>query len=119
EKVRSQYAQIQNEGVTIATRHDRSRRGHVDRMLSTVVTRAEIVVQTLYDDVYERIHRDHRVVDVVEATRTLKDSALKVGYHMMLGLPGCDPERDLDAFRRIFESPDFRPDMLKIYPCLV
>jgi len=88
-------------------------------MLSMGVTRVEIGVQTLYDDVYERIHRDHNVADVVEATRTLKDSALKAGYHMMLGLPGCDPERDLDAFRRIFESPDFRPDMLKIYPCLV
>jgi elongator complex protein 3 len=38
---------------------------------------------------------------------------------MMLGLPGCDASRDLDAFRKIFEDPDFKPDMLKIYPCLV
>ena len=118
-KVRSQNARIKNVGITIETRPDWSRRGHVDHMLSIGVTRVEIGVQTLYDDVYERIHRDHKVSDVVEATQTLKDSALKVGYHMMLGLPGCDPERDLDAFRMIFENPDFRPDMLKIYPCLV
>src|SRR6058998_2763480 len=118
-KVRSENARIKNVGITIETRPDWSRRGHVDHMLSMGVTRVEIGVQTLYDDVYERIHRDHKVVDVVDATRTLKDSALKVGYHMMLGLPGCDPERDMDAFRRIFENPDFRPDMLKIYPCLV
>jgi elongator complex protein 3 len=59
------------------------------------------------------------VADVVEATQTLKDSGIKVGYHMMLGLPGCDASRDLDAFRKIFEDPDFKPDMLKIYPCLV
>ena len=88
-------------------------------MLSMGVTRVEIGVQTLYNDVYERIHRDHTVADVVEATRTLKDSGIKVGYHMMLGLPGCDASRDLDAFRKIFEDPDFKPDMLKIYPCLV
>src|SRR5947209_17791348 len=88
-------------------------------MLSMGVTRVEIGVQTLYDDVYERIHRDHTVADVVQATQTLKDSGIKVGYHMMLGLPGCDASRDLDAFRRIFADPDFRPDMLKIYPCLV
>ncbi|TMI55117.1 tRNA uridine(34) 5-carboxymethylaminomethyl modification radical SAM/GNAT enzyme Elp3, partial [Candidatus Bathyarchaeota archaeon] len=118
-KVRSENAPIKNVGITIETRPDWSRRGHVDHMLSMGVTRVEIGVQTLYDDVYERIHRDHKVADVVEATRTLKDSALKAGYHMMLGLPGCDPERDLDAFRRIFESSNFRPDMLKIYPCLV
>jgi elongator complex protein 3 len=88
-------------------------------MLSMGVTRVEIGVQTLYDDVYERIHRDHTVADVVQATQTLKDSGIKVGYHMMLGLPGCDASRDLDAFRKIFEDSDFKPDMLKIYPCLV
>jgi elongator complex protein 3 len=38
---------------------------------------------------------------------------------MMLGLPGCDETRDLEAFRTIFENLDFKPDMLKIYPCLV
>ena len=118
-KVRSENAPIKNVGITIETRPDWSRRGPVDHMLSMGVTRVEIGVQTLYDDVYERIHRDHKVADVVEATITLKDSALKVGYHMMLGLPGCDPDRDLDAFRKIFENSEFRPDMLKIYPCLV
>src|SRR3989441_47352 len=106
-------------GITVETRPDWSRKGHVDHMLSMGVTRVEIGVQTLYDDVYERIHRDHTVADVVEATQTLKDSGIKVGYHMMLGLPGCDIKRDLDAFRRIFEDQGFRPDMLKIYPCLV
>src|SRR5438132_6564534 len=115
----AESAQVRNVGVTVETRPDWSRRDHVDHMLSMGVTRVEIGVQTLYDDVYERIHRDHSVADVVEATQTLKESGLKVGYHMMLGLPGCDETRDLEAFRRIFERSDFKPDMLKIYPCLV
>ena len=118
-KTLAESAVVKNVGVTIETRPDWSRRGHVDHMLSMGVTRVEIGVQTLYDDVYQRIHRDHSVPDVVEATQTLKDSGIKVGYHMMLGLPGCDPDRDLEAFRRIFEDSDFKPDMLKIYPCLV
>src|SRR5436309_11615603 len=115
----AEKAQVKNVGVTIETRPDWSRRDHVDHMFSMGVTRVEIGVQTLYDDVYENIHRDHSVADVVEATQTLKESGLKVGYHMMLGLPGCDETRDLEAFRRIFESSEFKPDMLKIYPCLV
>src|SRR5881409_1431459 len=115
----AESAKVRNVGITVETRPDWSRIGHVDHMLSMGVTRVEIGVQTLYDDVYEKIHRDHTVADVVEATQTLKDSGIKVGYHMMLGLPGCDVKRDLDAFRRIFEDSDFRPDMLKIYPCLV
>ncbi len=118
-KTLAETAQIRNVGITIETRPDWSRKDHVDHMLSMGVTRVEIGVQTLYDDVYERIHRDHTVADVIDATRTLKDSCLKVGYHMMLGLPGCDHQRDLDAFRTIFEDPEFKPDMLKIYPCLV
>jgi elongator complex protein 3 len=115
----AESANVKNVGITVETRPDWSRKGHVDHMLSMGVTRVEIGVQTLYDDVYERIHRDHTVADVVEATQTLKDSGIKVGYHMMLGLPGCDASRDFDAFRKIFEDPDFKPDMLKIYPCLV
>ncbi|HMB66983.1 MAG TPA: tRNA uridine(34) 5-carboxymethylaminomethyl modification radical SAM/GNAT enzyme Elp3 [Candidatus Bathyarchaeia archaeon] len=115
----AESALVKNVGITVETRPDWSRKGHVDHMLSMGVTRVEIGVQTLYDDVYEKIHRDHTVADVVEATQILKDSGIKVGYHMMLGLPGCDAKRDLDAFRRIFEDSDFRPDMLKIYPCLV
>src|SRR5437899_8913219 len=38
---------------------------------------------------------------------------------MMLGLPGCDRDRDLAAFQRLWDDPAHRPDMLKIYPCLV
>ena len=118
-KVIAETAQVRNVGITVETRPDWSRKSHVDHMLSMGVTRVEIGVQTLYDDVYKRIHRDHTVADVAEATGTLKDSGLKVGYHMMLGLPGCDYQRDLEAFRRVFEDPTFKPDMLKIYPCLV
>ena len=118
-KTIAESAHRRNVGITVETRPDWSRRVHVDHMLYMGVTRVEIGVQTVYDDVYLRIHRDHTVGDVVESTRTLKDSGMKVGYHMMLGLPGCDYERDLEAFRRIFQDSEFRPDMLKIYPCLV
>jgi elongator complex protein 3 len=118
-KKKAESAQIRNVGITVETRPDWSRKGHVDHMLSMGITRVEIGVQTLYDDVYQTIHRDHTVADVEEAARTLRDSSLKVGYHMMLGLPGCDYDRDLAAFQRLWDDPAHRPDMLKIYPCLV
>jgi len=118
-KTNAETAEVRNVGITVETRPDWSRKAQVDHMLTMGVTRVEIGVQTLYDDVYERIHRGHTVADVVEATQTIRDSALKVGYHMMLGLPGCDEARDLEAFKRTLNDPDLRPDMLKIYPCLV
>jgi elongator complex protein 3 len=38
---------------------------------------------------------------------------------MMPGLPGSNFQRDLEAFKTIFTDSDFKPDMIKIYPCLV
>jgi elongator complex protein 3 len=49
----------------------------------------------------------------------MKDAGLKICYHMMPGLPGSSMERDLEGFRVIFHDPEFKPDMLKIYPTLV
>src|SRR5215831_3196823 len=108
-KKNAETANVRNVGITVETRPDWSKKSHVDHMLSMGVTRVEIGVQTLYDDVYQKIHRGHSVADVVEASQAIRDSALKVGYHMMLGLPGCDEARDLEAFKRILDDPDFRP----------
>jgi len=112
-------SRIRNAGITVETRPDWSKEGHIDHMLSMGVTRVEIGVQNVYDDIYEVVNRGHAVEDVVDATRVLKDSGLKVVYHMMPGLPGSNFERDLEGFRRIFTDSSFKPDMLKIYPCLV
>jgi elongator complex protein 3 len=37
----------------------------------------------------------------------------------MPGLPGSNLKKDLAAFKEIFRNENFRPDMLKIYPCMV
>ncbi|MBS7624194.1 MAG: tRNA uridine(34) 5-carboxymethylaminomethyl modification radical SAM/GNAT enzyme Elp3 [Candidatus Bathyarchaeia archaeon] len=118
-KRNAEVGEIRNVGITIETRPDWCKEQHVDLMLSYGATRVEIGVQNIYDDIYALVNRGHTVKDVIEATRILKDSGLKVVYHMMPGLPGSDFERDLEAFKRIFSDSDFKPDMLKIYPCLV
>ncbi len=105
--------------LTIETRPDWAKEEHVDKMLYLGATRVEIGVQSPFDDVLERVKRGHTVKDVVEATRILKDAGYKVCYHLMPGLPGSDLDRDVEAFRLVFEDPRFRPDMLKIYPTLV
>ncbi len=106
-------------GLTFETRPDWCKRQHVEQMLNFGATRVELGVQNLYNFIYKKVERGHTVRDVSVATRLLKDAGLKVGYHMMPGLPGSDFERDIKAFTRLFEDPDFRPDMLKIYPCQV
>jgi elongator complex protein 3 len=114
----NESAPVRNVGITFETRPDFSREVHVDRMLALGVTRVELGVQTLSDEIYRKVRRGHTVADVVEATRTLKDSGLKVCYHMMPGL-FSDIETDLEMFQTLFQDQVFRPDMLKIYPALV
>jgi len=118
-KSNAEGSRVRNVGITVETRPDWAKEAHVDGMLGLGVTRVELGVQNPCDEVYRLVGRGHSVGDVVEATRVLKDAGLKVVYHMMPGLPGSDFGRDLEAFKRIFGDADFRPDMVKIYPCLV
>jgi elongator complex protein 3 len=118
-KLNAEESGIRNVGITVETRPDCIKEEDVNGMLELGVTRVELGVQNIYDDIYRRVGRGHSVQDVIDATVHLKDSALKICYHMMPGLPGSSPERDLEGFRTIFEDPCFKPDMLKIYPTLV
>ncbi len=118
-KQRAERGKMRNVGVTFETRPDYCREAHVDRMLDMGVTRVELGVQNVYNDVYRLVERGHSVQDVVDATRIAMDAGLKVCYHMMPGLPGSDVKRDLAGFEALFSDARFRPDMLKIYPCLV
>lgn len=106
-------------GLTVETKPDWALEPHLDTILGFGATRLELGVQTLREDVLERVHRGHTLVETIKATQLAKDAGLKLVYHMMPGLPGNDPQRDIDDFRRLFDDPNFRPDMLKIYPTLV
>lgn len=119
-------AQILNEsapsrciGMTVETRPDQLSGDQIEFLMRLGMTRAEIGVQTVFDDVLRRLERGHSVRDSIDATQRAKSSGLKVCYHLMPGLPGSDLERDIELFRTIFADPAFRPDMLKIYPTLV
>ena len=105
-------------GMTFETRPDYCKKEHINRMLDFGVTRVELGVQTLSDDLYKKIKRGHSINDVIEANQLLRDSAIKVAMHMMPGL-FVDEKEDLKMFKRLFRDDNFKPDMLKIYPCLV
>ena len=106
-------------GLTVETRPDWCDDRVLPFLLDAGVTRVELGVECLHDDVLAAVGRAHSAGDVERATRAARDRGLKVCYHLMLGLPGMDPARDLADFRRLWEEPAFRPDLLKIYPTLV
>jgi len=115
----AETSRIRNVGITVETRPDWAKEQHVDKMLDMGVTRVELGVQNPDDTIYRLVGRRHTIQDVIEATRILKDAGLKIVYHMMPGLPGSSMEKDLAVFREIFSNSAYKPDMIKIYPCLV
>ena len=117
-KANAEVSKTRNVGITVETRPDWAKQPHIDAMLSMGVTRVELGVQNPDDEIYRLVGRTHTVADVVEATQVAKDAGLKIVYHMMPGMPGSNPQKDLQAFQRIFTDPAFKPDMIKIYPCL-
>lgn len=118
-KKNAEVSRIRNVGITVETRPDWAKEKHVDQMLNMGVTRVELGVQNPNDKIYQLVGRTHTVLDVVESTRIMKDSGLKILYHLMPGLPSSNPKKDLQMFKKIFNDADFKPDMIKIYPCLV
>jgi len=104
-------------GLTIETRPDYCGEKEIKQMLYLGATRVELGVQILNNEIYLTTKRGHTIEDVAKATEILRNSGLKIVYHIMPGLG--TKKQDLDAFDMLFEKEHFLPDMLKIYPTLV
>ncbi|WP_228546412.1 tRNA uridine(34) 5-carboxymethylaminomethyl modification radical SAM/GNAT enzyme Elp3 [Halegenticoccus tardaugens] len=115
----NETADVRNVGTTFETKPDWCDPEQIDRMLDLGGTKVEVGVQTTYERINREMHRGHGTRDSVDANRRLRDSAFKVGFHMMPGQPGMTREMCVEDFRQLFENPNWRPDYLKIYPTLV
>jgi elongator complex protein 3 len=105
-------------GITLETRPDWIRPQEIVRLRTLGCTRVELGVQSVNDRLLEITKRGHDVASVVSAARLLRDAGFKTDFHMMPQLPEATPASDLAELREIFDNPDFRPDMIKIYPCV-
>ena len=119
EQKQNEKAFVRCIGMTVETRSDYGKLKHGNRMLSLGVTRVEIGIQSVYDSALKYINRGHTVADNIESIRALKDLGFKLNFHYMPGLPGLNPKKDFSGMASLFSNSDYRPDMLKIYPCMV
>jgi len=118
-----QFLQQKNEraktrivGIAVETRPEYITADEIKFMRGLGITKVELGVQSIYDDVLRLNKRGHNVATTITATRLLKNAGFKVSYQMMPGLYGSSFKRDVAMFREIFINPDFKPDYLKIYP---
>jgi len=106
-------------GLTLETRPDLITVETIKTMRELGCTRIEMGAQTIDDKILKLVKRGHDSESVKAATRLLKNYGFKVDYHLMPQLPGSTPQKDFKMMLEIFKNPDYRPDMIKIYPCTV
>jgi elongator complex protein 3 len=106
-------------GLSLETRPDWLNISEIKRMRKLGATKVEIGIQTLDDKILRLNNRGHGVQEIRDAMKLLKDAGFKINAHIMPNLYGSSIKKDLDVFKKLFSDSDFRPDWLKIYPCVV
>lgn len=119
EQTRNETAKVRCVALCIETKPDWGLEEHGNQLLKLGTTRIELGVQSVYEDVIKKINRGHTVKDSKNSIRILKDLGFKVAIHYMPGLPYTSKKKDLKGMISLFTNPDFKPDMLKIYPTMV
>lgn len=119
EQHKNETSKIRCVALCIETRPDYGKLKPGNDMLRLGGTRVELGIQSVYDETLKKIERGHTTKDTKESIRTLKDLGFKVAGHYMPGLPGVDYQKDLMGMKKLFSEPEYRPDMLKLYPCMV
>ena len=106
-------------GLSFETRPDHVSEAEVLRLRRLGATKIQLGIQSLSDAVLRANRRGHDVDASRSALRRLRAAGLKLHVHWMPNLLGATPETDAADFERLFTDPDFRPDELKVYPCLL
>ena len=83
------------------------------------VTRLEIGFQHSDEKIQMLTKREHTLEDTRVAVKLLRDAGFKVDFHTMPHLPGSTPKKDFEMYKTLFRDSGLRPDMIKIYPCVV
>ncbi|MFB6226455.1 MAG: elongator complex protein 3 [Candidatus Paceibacteria bacterium] len=106
-------------GLTVETRPDTIAPKTIKQLREQGCTRVELGLQATDNEILRHVKRGHTVEDFRESIYLLRQAGFKVDFHFMPDLPGTTPQKDVEMYRKIFSDPGLKPDMIKIYPCVV
>jgi elongator complex protein 3 len=106
-----------NVGLVIETRPDHVNEDEIARLRAYGVTKIQMGVQSLDDEILALNKRGHSVQQSREAVRMLRAAGFKIVLHWMPNLLGTTLSSDREDFQRLWDDLDMRPDEIKIYPC--
>lgn len=106
-------------GLSIETRPDTINVPLLKELRELGVTRIQIGIQHLDDEILKKINRRCYLKHTKRAIKLLLDNCFKVAVHYMPDLPGSSPEKDIEMWEQLFNNPDLCFDYVKVYPCMV
>jgi elongator complex protein 3 len=106
-----------NVGLVVETRPDLINHREIARLRELGVTKVQMGVQSLDDEILTRNKRGHSVAQSREAMELLRAAGFKIVLHWMPNLLGATLESDRRDFTGLWDDPGLRPDEIKIYPC--
>lgn len=116
---RNETARQRVVALSIETRPDWVTEDEVRLLRRLGVTKVQLGVQAIDEEISRITKRGHGQVEVAEATRLLRNAGMKICYHIMPNLPGSNPKKDVEMAKLIYTDPRFMPDYVKLYPCMV
>ena len=118
EQLINEDAQYKVIGLSLETRPDKITKVELMRFRNLGCTRVQIGVQHIDNEILKIVNRGHTVEQSIKAIKMLKNYGFKVDIHVMPDLPGATPEKDKRMLETVLTNSDFKPDYMKIYPCL-
>ena len=103
-------------GLVLETRPDRLNPEEVLILRKFGATKIQIGVQTLNEKVNTLNKRLESKKQISNAFKLLRAGGFKIHAHIMPNLYGATPEIDRESYKELFNSENFKPDELKIYP---
>jgi elongator complex protein 3 len=113
----NQGAKHKNVGLVLETRPDLITTAELVRMRKYGVTKVQLGIQSLDDEILKLNRRGHTVSQALKGVALLRSAGFKIVLHWMPNLLGSTLDSDREDFERLWV--DFCPDEIKIYPTLL
>jgi elongator complex protein 3 len=110
----NENARHKNVGLVLETRPDLITPRELSRMRELGVTKVQLGIQSLDDEILAQNSRGHTVERARKGVALLRSAGFKIVLHWMPNLLGATPDSDREDFNRLWR--DFCPDEIKIYP---
>jgi len=118
EKRLNETSRVRIIGLSIETRPDTISKRLVKELRTLGVTRVQLGIQHLDDEILRLINRRCYTKHTKRAIKILLDNSFKVAVHYMPDLPGSSSEQDIAMWNQLFNDPDLEFDYCKLYPCM-